>query len=86
MKSEVVLEFPAVSQGNILGAGVSRGEEGGETPGGPRTAVEIEGVAGVRKARRRCARKVVGVCILCERSAREEVGRINCFDICNGAC
>ena len=42
--------------------------------------LEIEGVTGDRKARVRCARKVVGVCILCARSALE-VGKINCLDI-----
>ena len=61
MKSELVLELPAVSHGKTLGTAVECGEEGGETPGGPIIVLEIEGVAGVRKARRRCARKVVGV-------------------------
>ena len=44
LNSEVILVLPAVSHGNILGAGGKRGEEGGETPGGPRIVLEIEGV------------------------------------------
>ena len=57
----VVFGSPAVAQGSIIGTGEIWGEEGGETPGGPRSVLEIEGEAGVRKAKRRCARKVVGV-------------------------
>ena len=61
LKSEVVFVFPAVSQGSILGIGEDCGEEGGETPGGPIEELEVEVAIGVRKSRRRCARKVVGV-------------------------
>lgn len=62
MKSEVVFELPTVSHGKSLGTdGSDCGEEGGEMPGG-KIVLAVEAVAGVRKERRRCARKVVGVC------------------------
>ena len=80
MKSEVDLGLPAVAHGRTIGGGGICGELGGETPGGPKIVLEIEGGAGDRKARRRCARKVVGVCVLRARSALEE-GGINCLDI-----
>ena len=80
MKNEVDLGLPSVAHGRTIGRGEICGEVGGETAGGPSIVLEIEGVAGDRKVRRRCARKVVGVCILRARSALE-VGRINCLDI-----
>ena len=71
LKSEVDLGLPVVSHGRTIGGGGICGEVGGETPGGPIIVLEIEGVTGDRKARVRCARKVVGVCILRARSALE---------------
>ena len=80
LKIEVVLGLSAVAHGRTIERGEICGEVGGETSDGPRIVLEIEGVVGDRKVRRRCARKVVGVCILRARSALEE-GRINCLDI-----
>ena len=61
LNRELVFGLSTVAHDKTICEGEICGEGGGDVPGDPTIVVDIEGEAGVRKARRRCARKVVVV-------------------------